>query len=177
MSVVAGVSNPRADFYARNPGYNANHRRVYRVRGKASAYLCPCGQQAHHWSWNHDSNPADPANYTARCRKCHWKYDDVAEQIARKRRGRKANAQTVAKRAKTLQGNKRRDGKVPVPNIHIHKSDGRYRVQVRKVNGGLFTELAKAVNARNSLAIKVYGPDAKLYDTDGNVIRLNEGGQ
>lgn len=58
-------------------GYSANHHRVYRERGAARDNRCStdCGKQATQWAHLHDTDSADPANYTPMCRSCHAKYD------------------------------------------------------------------------------------------------------
>ncbi len=77
--------------------YGAAHRRIYRLRGKASQYACvDCGEAAKDWSYDgNDPNELpdpggwvysqDPAYYVPRCRFCHRGYD------ARLREQRAAN--------------------------------------------------------------------------------------
>ena len=71
-------------------GYTASHDRVRRARGPAHDYICECGDQAAHWSYNHDdpnervtfyrsdrgiaySTSID--HYTPRCVPCHKSFD------------------------------------------------------------------------------------------------------
>lgn len=74
-----------------DPGYAAAHDRVKRIHGPASTHRCvECGQQADHWSYDHQDpgeryahglsrNPvaysAKPEHYQARCVPCHKQYD------------------------------------------------------------------------------------------------------
>lgn len=75
--------------------YGAAHHRIYRERGKASAFTCPCGDQAQEWAYNYDcprertqlmtdgrSGKArlipyspDPWAYDALCLPCHHARD------------------------------------------------------------------------------------------------------
>lgn len=66
--------------------YRAVHKRLWRTRGSASGYVCPCGQPAQEWSYDH-SDPAplrgttprgravtysaDLSRYQALCKVCH----------------------------------------------------------------------------------------------------------
>lgn len=60
---------------------DAVHKRLNRERGKASGYLCSCGECADEWSYNgddpHEKNDPrgpyslDPAYYEPRCHGCH----------------------------------------------------------------------------------------------------------
>lgn len=75
--------------------YAGMHRRVRRLRGKASDYSCrDCGGRAHHWAYDH-SDPEelseviltgrgslvevpfslDPGRYQPMCRRCHRNFD------------------------------------------------------------------------------------------------------
>jgi hypothetical protein len=77
-------------------GYTGAHERVRRIHGSASRYVCPCGQPAKDWAYNHqDPNEVrgevttrdkvtelawslDPAFYDALCRSCHRARDGMA---------------------------------------------------------------------------------------------------
>lgn len=72
-------------------GYSAAHGRVRRARGSARSHACDdCGQQAHHWSYNHldpdellyEYSPGKFAAYSTsmefyqpRCVPCHKRFD------------------------------------------------------------------------------------------------------
>lgn len=59
-----------------DPIVQAQHKRVYAAKGKASQYNCvDCGKPAYDWSWIHNTDPNDVSNYEPRCRSCHLKYD------------------------------------------------------------------------------------------------------
>ena len=85
---LTGFANP--SWKADEIGYTGAHRRVSRLRGKATQYQCiDCGDQACDWSYdNSDPNEligtgpwkgiaysTDPSRYAPRCRPCHSKYD------------------------------------------------------------------------------------------------------
>lgn len=66
--------------------YFSLHDRLRRERGSASAYTCPCGAEAKHWSYDHldpeellseEGLPysLDPGHYIARCVPCHVRFD------------------------------------------------------------------------------------------------------
>jgi hypothetical protein len=68
--------------------YLTVHRRLTRIRGKASAQTCECGQPAQAWAYQgegHDSGTTgigathsfstDLNQYKAMCRKCHAAFD------------------------------------------------------------------------------------------------------
>lgn len=69
------------------PTYEAAHQRVRSLRGRASEYVCDCGEQAAQWAYDHsDPNElvsvtrgcvysTDPARYTPMCALCHKRYD------------------------------------------------------------------------------------------------------
>jgi hypothetical protein len=64
------------------PEYQAAHRRVVYLWGKASQYPCAhCGGAAHHWAydWTDPSSREDyshfPEFYMPLCRSCHRRYD------------------------------------------------------------------------------------------------------
>lgn len=65
----------------RTVGYNARHRRVELMRGRASARACiDCGlgrgpRRKMHWSHRHNTDPFEVANYDPRCEPCHKRYD------------------------------------------------------------------------------------------------------
>lgn len=69
-----------------NATYQTVHERLYRKRGKAKDYVCECGRQAKHWSYDHsDPNEKseqgkpyslDLLRYTPKCVPCH-KRDDL----------------------------------------------------------------------------------------------------
>jgi hypothetical protein len=148
------------------PGYQAKHERVYRMRGKAREQICvTCGQPARHWAQIHGTDGSDPmADYQPMCHRCHFAYDDVAERSAQKRRGRTQSPEWIERRTTPLRGNLRSHNKSGVPGVHWHTENEVWRVQVRRVNGGCWPVFADAVAARNKLALKLYGPDAKVYD-------------
>ena len=73
-----------------HPAYSTVHRRIRRVRGRASAHRCiDCGRAAAEWSYDgtdpdeligQDSGrtmpySTDPARYQPRCKSCHWAFD------------------------------------------------------------------------------------------------------
>jgi hypothetical protein len=74
-------------------GYSFAHRKVYRLRGKASAHACAhCGRPARHWAYDH-ADPGertdprrggpfslDPAHYLPLCAACHKILDLAAEE-------------------------------------------------------------------------------------------------
>lgn len=55
--------------------YSRRHYRVKAARGQARHYRCRCGRQAAHWSQTHGTTGDDPADYVARCVRCHVRYD------------------------------------------------------------------------------------------------------
>lgn len=72
--------------------YKAAHRRIYQVRGPASAYPCiDCGDQAAQWAYDHQDPDEltdvidrkgtiapfslDPMHYRPLCRSCHARAD------------------------------------------------------------------------------------------------------
>lgn len=69
--------------------YGGAHRRVYRDRGKAALYVCPCGAQARQWAYDRTdpnerieltprgprSYSTDPNHYVALCVPCHKRFD------------------------------------------------------------------------------------------------------
>lgn len=74
--------------------YNAVHVRLYRTRGPAKTYTCPCGKPAEEWSYDGDdpnevtgtvrgwngkvhevTYSLDFDHYTARCKSCHVRLD------------------------------------------------------------------------------------------------------
>jgi len=57
--------------------YQRSHRKVSRLRGKASQFICACGKQAIDWSHKHNTDADDVDNYIAKCRKCHQIYDNM----------------------------------------------------------------------------------------------------
>jgi hypothetical protein len=74
-------------------GYAAAHSRVYKTRGRASAYPCvDCGGVSRHWSYDH-ADPGErtdptykfpnapystnPDRYHPRCGSCHKKFDHI----------------------------------------------------------------------------------------------------
>lgn len=59
-------------------GIGSLHRRIERLRGKASDHACVegCGRQARDWSFKEPTgHSTDPADYEPRCRSCHVKRD------------------------------------------------------------------------------------------------------
>lgn len=67
-------------------GYSGAHMRIRAERGRADGHDCVgCGEQAMHWSYNHDdpnglsskygSYSPDPQHYSPRCVSCHKVYD------------------------------------------------------------------------------------------------------
>ena len=71
------VRGPDHPSFRADVGYKSRHRQVAAARGKASTYFCVdgCGRRAHDWSQIHGTDPANPASYAPRCRKCHHAYD------------------------------------------------------------------------------------------------------
>lgn len=61
--------------------YHANHKRVYRARGKARDQMCVrCGKQALEWAQLHDTDGSDSyAHFIPLCKLCHHEYDNKAE--------------------------------------------------------------------------------------------------
>lgn len=70
--------------------YDAAHRYVRTVRGRASAFVCRCGKPAEQWAYSHADLDArrneegreaglafsqDPAHYVPMCRSCHSRFD------------------------------------------------------------------------------------------------------
>jgi hypothetical protein len=51
-----------------------------------------------------------------------------------------------------------------VPGVHLHKATGTWRVQVKRVSGGVYQDKKDAIKARNELAREIYGPNSKDYD-------------
>lgn len=184
---------------ARGYEYRKQHKNLHAARGRAADFApcVGCGDKAHEWSWRHGCDPWDVFSYDPRCFKCHRIYDDwtskahtpelhakrqtpenIAKRVAASQtpeaKAKRFSPENNAKRAKATQGHKRKDGKVPVPNIYVHSQNKVYHVQVRKINGGCFRNLADAVKARNILAVQVYGPDAKQYTIDGELLRQSD---
>lgn len=64
--------------YEYSASWNAIHKRVRRLWGKACEYECvDCGAEfAAQWSWKHGTDPTDLMNYDPRCVKCHCAYDE-----------------------------------------------------------------------------------------------------
>jgi hypothetical protein len=81
--------------------YRAAHQRVQRLRGRAAEWPCSsgCGNQAHHWAYDHKdpdeitgwsvgrraalvTYSVDPDHYVALCRSCHGRLD--ADAAARR---------------------------------------------------------------------------------------------
>lgn len=141
--------------------YQALHKRVRRHRGSASAHACAhCGQSANHWATIHGTDGSDlQAHYVPLCQKCHWAYDNVGEKSAQKRRGMHWARAPYDASAQVI----RADNKSGVPGVHWHGQIQRWRVQVRKISGGTYATLADATKARNALAVKIYGPEARMY--------------
>jgi hypothetical protein len=148
------------------------HKKIYRVRGKASSQLCArCGKRANHWAWIHNTDRENPFNYESLCRSCHFAYDDIIEKVAARQRGVPETPASIARRAKALQGVQRKDGKSGVPGVHRHGVNDTWRVQVHRTSGGCYPDFSDAVTARNELALRIYGPRAKQYTTDGSPMR------
>ena len=67
------------------PGYQAAHKRVARLCGRASGHLCECGRPARHWAlavaptlFDVDSGlgySLDPEEYRPLCVACHYRFD------------------------------------------------------------------------------------------------------
>lgn len=81
--------------WAKEPNLLTLHKRIHRKLGKASAYPCTdCGGKARDWSLETTKYSDDPADYRARCRKCHVKRDGhsrngvkVWEKLTRNKKG------------------------------------------------------------------------------------------
>lgn len=146
------------------PGYGANHKRVYRKRGRADANTCvSCDKQARDWAQLHDTDGTDPVeHYVPMCRSCHFKYDEVGEQSWLNRE-RKQDPEVVERRSAPIRGIRRADNKSGISGVYRHSQNDSWYVQVHRVNGGSYAKLADAVKARNVLAVQIYGPDAKVY--------------
>jgi hypothetical protein len=67
-------------------GYGGVHQRVRRALGRASTYLCPCGEPADHWAYDHADQDerrsedgllysTDLAHYMPMCARCHRRLD------------------------------------------------------------------------------------------------------
>lgn len=64
-----------------DPEYQANHRRVRKVRGDARFLPCvDCKVCDSTWSHIKDTDKTDPDNYEPRCYSCHGKYDYTDER-------------------------------------------------------------------------------------------------
>jgi hypothetical protein len=77
-----------------SPTYHGMHSRIRTQRGRASSYVCGCGEPAQQWAYNHlDSNEAhevvggyllpysmDPNFYDALCTYCH-RHRDVNRSV------------------------------------------------------------------------------------------------
>ena len=75
------------DRYSRE--YHNLHARVRYHHGKASEYLCICGEQAREWATLHGRDGTDISeDYVPLCRKCHAAYDGLAEVISQARTGK-----------------------------------------------------------------------------------------
>lgn len=58
--------------------YQARHRRVEKIRGKAYEHLCSnCCDMGADWALRHGRDPRDPASYDPLCRRCHTIYDGI----------------------------------------------------------------------------------------------------
>jgi hypothetical protein len=81
--------------------YSANHNRVRKTRGPASAQLCEggCQGRAYDWAYLHDTDPAEPASYVPLCRRCHNQYDKDAERAGMARRAHNPTWLAYKKRA------------------------------------------------------------------------------
>jgi hypothetical protein len=135
--------------------YSAWHAAVRRARGPASAQTCvDCGHPACDWARRHEAIGDKPDDYQPMCHKCHMVYD---------KSGVRQSAEVVARRVIGIVNAVRSDNRSGVPGIHRHKLSGKWRVQIRKVDGGLYDDLADAVMARNKLARKLYGPAVRVY--------------
>lgn len=65
--------------------YSTVHRHLFEQRGPASNYVCPCGQPAVHWAWQHTgieltdnrgrTFSENIADFLPMCRSCHFKLD------------------------------------------------------------------------------------------------------
>lgn len=89
----AGGRDPNKPWPRLECGYEAAHSRVKAIRGPACNHLCPCGERAEDWAYNHQdadefSGPVqingktynlrwsgDPGNYMPMCRPCHRNFD------------------------------------------------------------------------------------------------------
>lgn len=60
---------------SQSPEYYKRHRAVYKARGKASEYVCSCGETAKCWAQRHGTDGNDPYDYDPMCWQCHHKYD------------------------------------------------------------------------------------------------------
>lgn len=59
-----------------DPAYQAGHRLIRKVRGKAKEHRCvDCGEQAYDWSQRKETDVMLPESYDPRCRSCHQLYD------------------------------------------------------------------------------------------------------
>jgi hypothetical protein len=62
-------------------GYEAQHQRLRRIMGKASACsnrdlgLRACTSTNYTWSLLHNDDPLDPLSYVSLCKSCHTRYD------------------------------------------------------------------------------------------------------
>lgn len=75
--------------------YTAVHSAIQRIKGKASAHTCKCGEQAQHWAHrgcDHETfgargtgaycSVADPSCYAPLCASCHKFCDNLSLQLA-----------------------------------------------------------------------------------------------
>lgn len=83
-------SGPEHYLWTEDPGYDAMHRRVWRARGSASQFACPCGEPAKHWAFVGERDPQDRQpvgrsvdDYQAMCVRCHKVMDNKAMGINR----------------------------------------------------------------------------------------------
>jgi hypothetical protein len=63
--------------------YRNRHTQVRKIRGAQESYLCEggCGGFAHHWATLADRDGYFLEDYLPLCRRCHRKYDHIAEKV------------------------------------------------------------------------------------------------
>jgi hypothetical protein len=91
-------------------GYDAIHLRLKRDQGAASSHVCPCGEPATQWAYQHCAEhelssakgpySLDQADYLPMCYSCHARLD-----------GKPAQAHDVYKEKRRLQQRRRRERK------------------------------------------------------------------
>lgn len=81
------LASPSYDIQLQMTAYSTKHQRVYRVKGKASLYLCGICEEslAQEWSQIHGTTGNNPKDYWPLCCSCHQQYDNHWDESARKK--------------------------------------------------------------------------------------------